>query len=303
MSETEHGADVRTGPAGPVGPAETIGSAAAADGGPTAAGAPHNGHLANGNGTAPDAAAGYAAAGAPGGLPGQRRLGSLFRRGAKPVDPAAPTQPLPTLVGVVDGIEVLDPDDPAAVAGPDGPDGPAEGDEAAARNPEPRRLAVPPLTAVLVGALLICAGFIAGAEVEQHAQTAAPVALAPSSSAKVGSSGTVTGTVTAISGDTIYVTSASGAVYTITTTDSTVVSLKQIGGPSQLRPGQSVTVTGVTASGGGISALSISASGYGGPAASAGASGEPYPPASGAGAPSGGGFGYPGIASADPQST
>jgi hypothetical protein len=85
-------------------------------------------------------------------------------------------------------------------------------------------------------------------------------------------------------------------VYTITASGSTTVSVTQIGGVTDLRPGQSVTIKGTNTGQGTFAASSISASGYGSggqgqeeaPSPSASQSAPANPGASGAGAPSGG---------------
>jgi len=55
-----------------------------------------------------------------------------------------------------------------------------------------------------------------------------------------GSGSAITGTVTVVSGNTIYVTAADGSVYTVTTNGSTAISIAQTGTISQLKPGQKV---------------------------------------------------------------
>ncbi|HEY3872420.1 MAG TPA: hypothetical protein VGM10_28940 [Actinocrinis sp.] len=150
--------------------------------------------------------------------------------------------------------------DPALLAAP-----PVDGGLAAALAPKPERPKMTRATAGLAAAALLCVGFLGGVLVERHyAGTSSPAASASSSPG--GSSGghsTVTGTVTAVNGNTIYVTAPDGTVYTITASGSTTVSVTQIGGITDLRPGQSVTIKGTNTGQGTFSASSITASGYG----------------------------------------
>jgi len=69
----------------------------------------------------------------------------------------------------------------------------------------------------------------------------------------------VSGSVTVVSGDTLYITAADGTVYTVKTSGSTSVSISSSGSLSQLKPGQQVTVSGTQGTGGTVNATKITA--------------------------------------------
>ena len=69
----------------------------------------------------------------------------------------------------------------------------------------------------------------------------------------------ISGSITVVSGDTLYITATDGTVYTVKTSGSTSVSISSSGSLSQLKPGQKVTVSGTQASGGTVNATTITA--------------------------------------------
>jgi hypothetical protein len=138
------------------------------------------------------------------------------------------------------------------------------------------------VTAGLLAALLVCAGFIGGALAQRHWGGPAngrgggvPNAFATNRAGRGGGafsgfggrSGTgaagnaVTGTVTVVSGDTLYITAADGSVYTVKTSGSTAITVAQSGKLSQLKPGQTVVVAGSDDGSGDVTATSITAGG------------------------------------------
>jgi hypothetical protein len=135
----------------------------------------------------------------------------------------------------------------------------------------PRRPTLPKLTGALAAAVLLCAGFLGGVLVEKNSVgsaggrgSGAGAAFAGRagrtgglSASGSGSGGAISGTVTVVSGDTLYVTAADGSVYTVKTTGSTTVSIAQSGTVSQLKPGQTVTISGSSDTGGNLTATSI----------------------------------------------
>jgi hypothetical protein len=160
---------------------------------------------------------------------------------------------------------------------------PQTDDLAVALAARPARPKLPKVTLALSAAVLICAGFIGGVLVQKHdgkstGGTGAASAFTGAASrfGRGGTSGTggfgaaggtgggaaggaVTGTVTVVNGNTVYVTAADGSVYTVTTSGSTTVSIAQSGSVAQLKPGQSVVITGTTGSNGDVTAKSITA--------------------------------------------
>jgi len=167
-------------------------------------------------------------------------------------------------------------------------------EELAARPPKAK---LPKVTLALSGAVLIAAGFIGGALAQKHLGTSggsnragsfasafnrggagAGVTGAPTAAAGRGGFGgggfgggggggfggggggnSISGTVTVVSGNTLYVTAANGTVYTVTTTGSTTVKISASGTLSQLKPGQTVTIAGTADSSGTVAATSITA--------------------------------------------
>jgi len=164
-------------------------------------------------------------------------------------------------------------------------------EELAAR---PRRAQLPKVTLALGAGVLVAAGFVGGVLAQKHfggasggANRAAAFASA-FSGARGSGAGTAAGTgggarggfgggaggagggggfggnsisgsITVVSGDTLYITATNGTVYTVKTSGSTSVSISSSGSLSQLKPGQKVTVSGTQASGGTVDATTITA--------------------------------------------
>jgi hypothetical protein len=147
-------------------------------------------------------------------------------------------------------------------------------EELAAR---PSRARLPGVTLALAGAVLVAAGFVGGVLVQKHyggsgsgGRTASLAsAFTGKGSGRTGTGGfggaggfgggSISGTVTVVSGDTLYVTAANGTVYTVKTSGSTTVSISSSGSVSRLKPGQTVTITGNADSSGDVTATSITA--------------------------------------------
>jgi len=155
----------------------------------------------------------------------------------------------------------------------------------------PPRLKLPKITLALAGAALICAGFVGGVLVQKHlggssssgrGNFAAAFTGGRTGTGTTGRTGTgtgagtggffgrggtgaagggaITGTVTVVSGDKLYVTAADGSVYTVTTSGSTVINVTKSGALSQLKPGQTVVIAGTNDNSGDVTATSITAS-------------------------------------------
>jgi hypothetical protein len=154
-------------------------------------------------------------------------------------------------------------------------------EELAARPPRAR---LPKVTLALSAGILIAAGFVGGVLVQKHlgggpgsggARAGAPAAFGAgrgrgsftggSGSAGFGGTGSgtgtdsITGSITVVSGDTLYITAGNGSVYTVKTSGGTAVQISSTGSLSQLKPGQTVTVSGTQGSGGTVDATTITA--------------------------------------------
>jgi hypothetical protein len=162
-------------------------------------------------------------------------------------------------------------------------------EELAAR---PQRTKPPKLTLALSAGVLIAAGFVGGVLAQKHygtasggtgrAARASPVAgRGAGAGAGTGAAGrggfggfgggagsaatggfggsSITGSITVVSGDTLYITSTTGTVYTVKTSGTTTVKLSSSGSLSQLKPGQTVTISGTQGSGGTVTATTITA--------------------------------------------
>jgi len=163
-------------------------------------------------------------------------------------------------------------------------------EELAAR---PQRTKLPKLTLALSAGVLIAAGFVGGVLAQKHYGTASGgagrAALASTFAGRGAGAGTgtgaagrggfggfsggggggaatggfagssITGSITVVSGDTLYVTSTTGTVYTVKTSGTTTVKLSSSGSLSQLKPGQTVTISGAQGSGGTVTATTITA--------------------------------------------
>jgi hypothetical protein len=162
--------------------------------------------------------------------------------------------------------------------------------------PRPRARLLTPLTVVLMLVLFAAGGFIGGVLV-QKGQQSGSATLAGGTSSRfgagaagatgasgaaggaggfasrfasrfgggAGSLGTV-GTVTNIDGDKLYVTTAAGTITQVVMTHESKVTKSQAVGVNAIRPGDSVVVSGVTASNGTVTAASVSDSGAAGSA-------------------------------------
>jgi hypothetical protein len=179
--------------------------------------------------------------------------------------------------------------------------------------PRPRRRLLTPIPLALLGVLLIACGFIAGVLVEKGQSSSSSsgsgasglasrfAALRAGASGAAGTSGTsdtgaragaaagdfggasgprgftrpTAGTVAYLDGSTLYVTNAEGNTVKVTTSAGTTVNKTVKSAVKSIRPGETVTITGETGSGGAISAeeISVGSSG-GGLAALFGSSGE-----------------------------
>ena len=156
-------------------------------------------------------------------------------------------------------------------------------EELAARPPRAR---LPKVTLVLAAGFLIAVGFIGGVLAQKHyggsttaggragalASTFAGRGAGTGRGGFGGGAGTgtgagaggfgansITGSITVVSGDTLYITSTTGTVYTVKTSGSTSVELSSSGSLSQLKPGQTVTISGTAGSGGTVNATTITA--------------------------------------------
>jgi hypothetical protein len=171
---------------------------------------------------------------------------------------------------------------------------PRADDLGAALAARPPRLKLPKVTLALAGAALVCAGFLGGVLVQKHlggsssngrgnfaagftgGRTGAGTTgrtgtgsgagtgtgggfFGRGGSGAGGAGGAITGTVTVVSGDKLYVTAADGSVYTVTTNGSTVINVTQSGKLSQLKPGQTVIIAGSNDNSGDVTATSITA--------------------------------------------
>ena len=158
----------------------------------------------------------------------------------------------------------------------------------------PPRVKLPKVTTALVAAVLLCGGFLGGVMLEKHeagsssargggfsfAGAGTGTGTGAGGTGRTGRGGfggfgggtgtgtggscacggnAITGTVTVVSGNAIYVTAADGSVYTVTTNGSTAISIAQSGTISQLKPGQKVVVSGSGDSNGNVTATSITA--------------------------------------------
>lgn len=138
-----------------------------------------------------------------------------------------------------------------------------------------------PVAVALLGILLAACGFIGGVLVEKGEASSSTSTSAAASFASrfrdlAGGSGTsssstggssalpggftrpTAGTVATVEGSTLYVTNAEGNTVKVTTSRGTSVSKSVKSSVNAIHPGESVTITGSTASNGAVSAESIS---------------------------------------------
>jgi hypothetical protein len=169
--------------------------------------------------------------------------------------------------------------------------------------PRPRRKLLTPIPLALLGVLLIACGFIAGVLVEKGQSSSSSSGGGASSLASrfaalrggaAGASGTsgasstgartgagaggfggasgssggfkrpTAGTVAYLDGSTLYVTNSEGNTVKVTTSAGTTVNKTVKSAVKSIHPGETVTITGETGSGGAISAESISVGSSGG---------------------------------------
>ena len=152
----------------------------------------------------------------------------------------------------------------------------------------PPRAKLPRVTLALTAGILVAAGFVGGALVQKHLGGSGSGARASSlassfAAARGGAGGTggtgrggfggfgggtgglgsggssISGSITVVSGNTLYVTASNGTVYTVTTSGSTTVKVSSTSSLSQLKPGQTVTISGTQGSGGTVTATTITA--------------------------------------------
>jgi Domain of unknown function (DUF5666) len=134
-----------------------------------------------------------------------------------------------------------------------------------------------------LGAVVACAaGFLGGIEIEKsQLSTTASAATAPAGNAASAATGTGArpgfgfggggagggggaasfGTVSSVSGNTIYVTQASGNTVKVTLSSATKITKSQSTSKSALHPGDAIVVQGATGKNGTVAATSVSDSG------------------------------------------
>lgn len=149
----------------------------------------------------------------------------------------------------------------------------------------PPRVKLPKVTVALAAAALVCAGFVGGVLVQKHlggsSSSTGRGNFAAFAGGRTGTGtgtgggggffgrggaggaggGAITGTVTVVSGNKLYVTAADGSVYTVTTSGSTVINVTKSGTLAQLKPGQTVVIAGSNDNSGDVTATSITAAG------------------------------------------
>lgn len=184
--------------------------------------------------------------------------------------------------------------------------GPLAGDDELVADPEfvatlQKRRLTTPATRVLLILIILGLGFVLGAYVQQHRNpstataTGIPAGLAElfggNGGAQAGAGaadGSLTGTVTLVDGNNVYITDAQGNVTKIVTTADTTIKVNKDGTLADLGPSKSVTVQGSQNADGTYSATSIQESSGGGGFPSGGA-GFPTGANGGGGPPGGGG--------------
>jgi hypothetical protein len=144
----------------------------------------------------------------------------------------------------------------------------------------PRRRLLSPAPLALLGVLLVACGFIAGVLVEKGQTSEGPSSAASGLSsritgvrsafsgggstgggfaARLGSGGGATiGQVAYVHGGLLYVTNAQGNTVKVRTSEASSITKTVKADLKQIHPGETVTVTGETSSGGAILARSIS---------------------------------------------
>lgn len=145
--------------------------------------------------------------------------------------------------------------------------------------PRPRRKLLAPAPLVLLAVLLIACGFIAGVLVEKGQNGSGTSAAGASGFAArlrgltgsrsgaaggaspfagaAGGAGATVGTVAFLSGDTLYVTSGEGNTVKVKTSAATSITKTVKTAVRKIHPGESVTVTGTSATDGTVTAAAI----------------------------------------------
>jgi hypothetical protein len=175
-----------------------------------------------------------------------------------------------------------------------------EPDELPAR---PRARFLTPLTVVLMLVLFAACGFVGGVLVQKGQQSGATSTIGAAASSRLGAAasgatgsggafagrgglasrfaaafggavggGEAIGTVTDISGNKLYVTSAAGTMTEVITTPQSKITKSQPVGRSAIHPGDTVVASGVTGNTGALTASTITDSGSSGTSSSSGAS-------------------------------
>jgi hypothetical protein len=163
---------------------------------------------------------------------------------------------------------------------------PRADDLAAELATRPARVRLPRITLALAVGALLGAGFVGGVLVQKHlgsssgggqaGSIASSFAAARGGGGAAGRGGfgggtgggtggfgsggsSISGSITVVSGNTLYVTASNGTVYTVTTSGSTSVKVSSTSSLSRLKPGQTVTISGTQGTGGTVTATSITA--------------------------------------------
>lgn len=145
----------------------------------------------------------------------------------------------------------------------------------------PRRRLLSPVPLALFGVILAGCGFILGVHAEKGSGSAASAGAGgfpsrsstsgaastagktsgpsgpPGSSGSTGSSKATSGTLAFLSGSTLYVTNSSGNTVKVLTSSTTSVSKTVKVKASAIRPGEQLTISGATGTGGAVTAQSI----------------------------------------------
>jgi hypothetical protein len=159
----------------------------------------------------------------------------------------------------------------------------------------PLRRRIGPLTATLSALVLAAAAFAGGVVVEKRSLPASSAAsfsrAAPTATRTTGAGSTAgfgagaaptVGTVTLIDGANVYITEADGTIVKVATNPQSQVTVASPATTANIKPGDSVTVTGATGADGTITATSVRDTGASGGAGRGGGQG-------GASRPGGGG--------------
>ena len=172
--------------------------------------------------------------------------------------------------------------------------------------PRPRARFFTPLTVVLMLVVFAACGFVGGVLVQKNQGSSTTTLGASTASSRFGAgasgatgssgaasarggfsrfaslfggaggaagAGEAIGTVTDISGNKLYVTTAAGTMTEVITTPESKISKSESVGRKSIRPGDSVVVTGVTGNTGALTASTVTDSGSAGTSSSSGAFG------------------------------